>query len=90
MVVSLCLKITKYIIMQLSLGTHYEQFMSNAVSSGKYSSKDDVIRKAILLLEMEEEKISVLRNELIAGETSPMIEDFNSKSFLEQIREKYL
>ena len=76
--------------MQLSLGTHYEQFMSNAVSSGRYSSKDDVIRKAILLLEMEEEKISILRNELIAGETSPMIEDFNSKSFLEQIRSKYL
>ena len=31
--------------MQLSLRTHYEQFMSSAISSGKYSSKDDVIRK---------------------------------------------
>jgi antitoxin ParD1/3/4 len=76
--------------MQLSLGTHYDQFMSSAVSSGRYSSKNDVIRKAILLLEMEEHKISMLRNELIAGETSPMIEDFNSESFLEQIRNKYL
>jgi len=76
--------------MQLSLGTHYDQFMSNAVLSGRYSSKNDVIRKAILLLEMEEDKISMLKNELMVGETSPMIEDFNSKSFLEQIREKYL
>ena len=76
--------------MQLSLGTHYEQFMANAVLSGRYSSENDVIRKAILLLEMEERKISVLRNELIAGENSPMIEDFNSKSFLEQIHTKYL
>ena len=76
--------------MQFSLGTHYDQFMSNAVSSGRYNSKDDVIRKAILLLEMEENKISMLKNELIAGETSLMMEDFNSKSFLEQIHEKYL
>ena len=76
--------------MQLSLGTHYDQFMSSAVSSGRFSSKDDVIRKAILLLEMEEQKISILRSELIAGEASPMIEDFDSKSFLDQIHKKYL
>jgi len=76
--------------MQLSLGTHYEQFISSAISSGRYSSKNDVIRKAILLLEMEEQNISMLRNELIAGEASPMIENFNSTSFLEQIRKKYL
>lgn len=76
--------------MQLSLGTHYEQFMADAISSGKYSSKNDVIRKAILLLEMEERNISLLRNELIAGEASPVVEDFNSTSFLEQIRKKYL
>jgi antitoxin ParD1/3/4 len=74
----------------MSLGTHYEQFMTEAIQSGKYTSKDDVIRKAILLLEMEEQKISVLRNELVIGETSPMIEDFNSKYFLDQIRKKYL
>jgi len=76
--------------MQLSLGTHYDQFMESAVLSGRYSSESDVIRKAILLLEMEEHKISELRNELIAGEMSPMIEDFNSDSFLEQIHRKYL
>jgi len=76
--------------MQLLLGTHYDQFVSNAVSSGRYNSKNDVIRKAILLLEMEEHKISMLRNELIAGESSPMIEDFSSKYFLEQIHKKYL
>jgi len=76
--------------MQLSLGTHYEQFISSAISSGRYSSENDVIRKAILLLEIEEQKLSMLRNELIAGETSPMIEDFNSTAFLEQIRKKYL
>jgi antitoxin ParD1/3/4 len=76
--------------MQISIGTHYDKFMVDAVQSGRYTSKNDVIRKAILLLEMEEQKISMLRNELIAGETSPMIEDFNANFFLKQIREKYL
>ena len=76
--------------MQFSLGTHYDQFVSNAVSSGRYNSERDVMRKAILLLEMEEHNTSMLRNELIAGEMSPMMEEFNSKSFLEQIHEKYL
>ena len=76
--------------MELSLGTYYDCFLTNAVLSGKYSSKNDVIRKAILLLEMEEEKISTLRNELIAGETSQMIENFDSKLLLAQIRKKYL
>jgi putative addiction module CopG family antidote len=74
----------------MSLGTHYDQFMLDAVQSGRYASQDDVIRKAILLLEMEEQNIYLLRNELAIGETSSMIEDFNSKSFLEQIRIKYL
>ena len=76
--------------MQLSLGSHYTQFMSDAISSGRYSSENDVIRKAILLLEMEERRIAVLRNELVTGENSPMIADFDSASFLEKIRAKYL
>ena len=76
--------------MKILLGTHYDEFMSNAVMSGRYNSKDDVVRKAILLLEMEEKKIAGLCNELTAGEKSSMIEDFDSQDFLEQIHKKYL
>jgi hypothetical protein len=32
----------------------------------------------------------MLRNELMAGETSPIIEDFDSQDFLQQIHEKYI
>jgi antitoxin ParD1/3/4 len=76
--------------MEVILGTHYNEFMSNAVKSGKYSSVNDVVRKAILLLEMEEKKINRLRHELTAGEISPMIENFDSQGFLKQIHQKYL
>ncbi|MDR1103522.1 MAG: type II toxin-antitoxin system ParD family antitoxin [Tannerella sp.] len=76
--------------MEVTLGTHYNEFVVNAVKSGRYSSINDVVRKAILLLEMEEKKTNMLRNELTAGETSPMIDDFDSQVFLQQIHEKYL
>jgi antitoxin ParD1/3/4 len=76
--------------MEVTLGTHYDEFMANAVRSGKYNSVTDVVRKANLLLEMEEKKANALRNELITGETSPMIDNFDSQAFLQQIHEKYL
>jgi antitoxin ParD1/3/4 len=76
--------------MELVLGTHYSEFMTQAVKSGKYGTINDVVRKAILLLEMEEKKVDMLRNELTAGEMSPMIENFDASDFLEQIHKKYL
>ncbi|GHV62426.1 hypothetical protein FACS1894195_4320 [Bacteroidia bacterium] len=76
--------------MEVLLGTHYNEFMANAVNSGRYGSINDVFRKAILLLEMEEKKIDMLRNELTAGEMSPMVDNFNAQNFLEHIHRKYL
>ena len=77
-------------IMEVALGTHYNEFVANAVKSGKYSSADEVVRKAILLLENEEEKCDAIRKALIEGELSPMIYDFDSQDFLKKIHEKYL
>ncbi|MDR1974827.1 MAG: hypothetical protein LBQ31_09200 [Bacteroidales bacterium] len=37
----------KYNNMGLNLGNYYDNVTSNAVTSGKYSSQDDVIRKAL-------------------------------------------
>jgi putative addiction module CopG family antidote len=76
--------------MEVLLGTHCDQFMSSAIMSGRYSSKEDVVRKAILLLEIEEKKIAMLHTELMAGEMSQMVENFDSQVFLKQIHEKYV
>jgi antitoxin ParD1/3/4 len=76
--------------MEVALGTHYNEFIANAVQSGKYDSASDVVRKAILLLEREEGKAEELCSELKAGETSPMLEDFDAQGFLKQIHKKYL
>ena len=76
--------------MELTLGTHYNEFMTTAIKSGRYSSINDVIRKSILLLEIEENRINLLRNRLTAGENSPMLNDFDAQGFLKQIHNKYL
>ena len=72
------------------LGEHYEKFISNEVSSGKYGSASEVVRTALRLLESEEEKKSALIKALIQGEKSKRVENFDPKAHLAKLHKKYL
>ena len=72
------------------LGDHFNKFIHNEVESGRYSSASDVIRSALRLLEIEENKIKWLRNELEIGEKSGFVENYDPKKHLQEIRKKYL
>jgi antitoxin ParD1/3/4 len=72
------------------LGEHFEKFITNEVSSGKYGSASEVVRTALRMLESEEEKKSVLLKALIRGEKSKRIENFNPKAHLEKLHKKHL
>ncbi len=74
----------------ISLGSHYEDFIKSSITSGKYSSASEVVRSALRILESEEKKLKELRNALIEGENSPMIENFNADKHLEDLHRKYL
>jgi antitoxin ParD1/3/4 len=74
----------------ISLGSHFEGFIKSEVSSGKYGSASEVVRSALRLLESEEKKLSELRNALIEGENSRMIENFNPENHLADLHKKYL
>ena len=74
----------------ISLGSHFEDFINSSVSSGKYSSASEVVRSALRLLESEEKKLKELRNALVEGENSPMVEDFDAKKHLAELHSKYL
>jgi len=76
--------------MDTKLGTYYDNFINESVISGRYESKDEVIRKAIMLLSFEEHHKNILREQLTAGENSPIIENFNSQEYLNRIHQKYL
>lgn len=72
------------------LGDHFEKFISDKVSSGKYNSASEVVRTALRILESEEEKKAALLTALINGEKSKRIENFDPKAHLEKLHKKYL
>lgn len=73
----------------ISLGDHFEDFINKEIHSGKYSSVSEVVRTALRLLEREEQKMTELREALIAGENSRQVEDFNPEAHLASMHKRY-
>jgi antitoxin ParD1/3/4 len=67
------------------LGDHFEKFISNEVSSGKYNSASEVIRTALRLLEAEEQKRQYLNEALSQGEKSGFEKNFDPKAHLKKL-----
>lgn len=51
----------------LSLGEHWEVFIKNEISSGRYSSASEVVRDALRAMEERKSKLEALRSHLAEG-----------------------
>ena len=51
----------------LSLGEHWEVFIKNEVSSGRYGSASEVVRDALRSMEERKSKLAALRAHLSEG-----------------------
>ncbi|NLT04639.1 MAG: type II toxin-antitoxin system ParD family antitoxin [Bacteroidales bacterium] len=71
------------------IGDYFESFIKELVKSGKYASASEVVRAALRLLEIEENKAQMLVNELEAGERSGVIPSFNREITLSNLHAKY-
>jgi antitoxin ParD1/3/4 len=72
----------------ISLGEHFEIFISKNVGSGRYHSASEVIRAGLRLLEQEEKKVEAIRSALEIGEKSGIAKDYNSKDHLKSLHAK--
>jgi len=54
----------------ITLGEHFDDFISHQVDDGRYASDSEVVRAGLRLLEDNEQKIATLRIMLETGENS--------------------
>lgn len=54
----------------ITLGEHFDGFITQQITQGRYASTSEVVRAALRLLEDNEQKITTLRRLLEEGENS--------------------
>ncbi len=70
----------------ISLGDHFESFVDNRVSTGRFKNASEVIRAGLRLLEEEESKIVALKNAVEEGIESGIAKNFNAKKHLQNLK----
>ncbi|QNI02143.1 type II toxin-antitoxin system ParD family antitoxin [Halomonas sp. SH5A2] len=73
----------------LSLGEHWEVFIRNEVSSGRYGSASEVVRDALRAMEERKSKIEALRTHLAQGaeqaRAGEFVDDFSVDSLINDL-----
>ncbi|GIC07089.1 putative transcriptional regulator [Vibrio cholerae] len=68
----------------ITLGEHFDSFITSQIQSGRYGSASEVIRSALRLLENQETKLQSLRQLLVEGEQSGDA-DYDLDSFINEL-----
>jgi antitoxin ParD1/3/4 len=72
----------------ISLGDHFEGFISRQIESGRYGSASEVVRASLRLLEEHEQRINAVRQALIDGENSGDAGQLNMKDIKRKARRR--
>lgn len=70
----------------ISLGNHFENFVENSLSQGRFKNASEVIRAGLRLLEEEENKLLVLKNAIQEGTNSGRAKNFDANKHLENLK----
>lgn len=65
---------------------HFDEFIRDWISPGRYKNASEVIRAGLRLLEEEENKLTVLREAIQEGLESGVAHDFNPDLHLESLK----
>jgi antitoxin ParD1/3/4 len=73
----------------LSLGEHWEVFIKNQISSGRYGSASEVVRDALRSMEERKSKLEALRSHLAQGaqqaKTGKFVDDFSMDALISDL-----
>ncbi|WP_145854273.1 type II toxin-antitoxin system ParD family antitoxin [Pedobacter suwonensis] len=72
----------------MALRDHFENFVEERISEGRFKNASEVIRAGLRLLEDEENKIKILREALQVGIDSGRVKDFDPKKHIEILKAK--
>ena len=72
----------------ISLGDHFEKFISTQLSEGRYGTASEIVREGLRLVEEREQKLAVLRQALIDGENSGNAGPLDMEDIKRKAREK--
>jgi antitoxin ParD1/3/4 len=70
----------------ISLGDHFEDFVDDKISTGRFKNASEVIRAGLRLLEEEETRVVVLKKAIQQGVDSGLAKNFNAKKHLEKLK----
>jgi len=74
----------------VTLGQHFDEFVSEKIIQGRFQTVSEVVRAGLRKLEEDESKLQVLREKLKSGENSAIIENFDGKQLLADLRKKHV
>ncbi len=74
----------------INIGDHFEEFTSDLVQQGRFSTVSEAVRAGLELLEAQELKVKALRQAIEDGETSGFPDaPFDFDGFFLRMQEKY-
>ncbi|MCW8830050.1 MAG: type II toxin-antitoxin system ParD family antitoxin [Gammaproteobacteria bacterium] len=68
----------------ITLGDHFDDFITGQVKSGRFGSASEVVRAALRLLENTETRLETLRHMLAEGEQSG-VADYNYDELMSEL-----
>lgn len=70
----------------ISLGSYFDEFIQNKLSSGRYKNASEIVRAGLRLLEDEESRIQSLKKSIQEGLDSGLSVDFKPEKHLAKLK----